>query len=72
MYVLVNNNDKNTLRICSVKRTKKESTYNNKRKNDVIKYNMGWWSAKNKKEKKRKNPIAHAQAVAKTHAEMNV
>lgn len=24
------------------------------------------------KRKKRKNPIAHAQAVAKTHAEMNV
>lgn len=41
MYVLVNNNDKNTLRICSVKRTKKENTYNNKRINDVIKYNMG-------------------------------
>lgn len=27
---------------------------------------------KTKRKKKRKNPIAHAQAVAKTHAEMNV
>lgn len=27
---------------------------------------------KKQKGKKRKNPIAHAQAVAKTHAEMNV
>lgn len=27
---------------------------------------------KQKRKKKRKNPIAHAQAVAKTHAEMNV